>query len=316
MNKYCRFCQTPLTHTFVDLGMSPPSNSYLNKQQLQSMEYFYPLHVYVCSNCFLVQLEEFESPELIFSEYAYFSSFSKAWLDHAQKYVEHMLNDFQIGSAHQVVEIASNDGYLLQFFRKLGVPVLGIEPAANVAKVAEGKGIPCLIKFFGVETASELVKKGRKADLLLGNNVLAHVPDINDFVKGMKILLGSDGLITMEFPHLLKLMELNQFDTIYHEHFSYLSLFTVKQIFDKHGLTIFDVKELDTHGGSVRIYARHPEKVLSPGFKVQSLIETELAAGLGSLDIYYDFSKKVHKTKRELLSFLIQAKKNDKSIVG
>ncbi|MCK5398352.1 MAG: class I SAM-dependent methyltransferase [Thermoplasmata archaeon] len=315
-DKYCRFCKVPLSHTFVDLGMSPPSNSYLNSQQLQSMERFYPLHAYVCPNCFLVQLDEFESPDLIFSNYAYFSSYSQNWLDHANKYVEHMINDFGIGPSHQVMEIASNDGYLLQFFDKHGVPVLGIEPAANVAKVAEGKGIPCLVKFFGLNTAKELAKEDKKADLLLGNNVLAHVPDINNFVKGMKILLNSDGLITMEFPHLLKLMKFNQFDTIYHEHFSYFSLFTVKRIFEKHGLTIFDVEELDTHGGSLRIYAGHSEKIHSIGSKVESLIEKELTAGLGSLDTYFHFTEKVHKTKRELLSFLIQAKKSGKSIVG
>ena len=315
-DKYCRFCKVPLSHTFVDLGMSPPSNSYLNSQQLQSMERFYPLHAYVCPNCFLVQLDEFESPDLIFSDYAYFSSYSQSWLDHANKYVEHMINDFGIGPSHQVMEIASNDGYLLQFFDKHGVPVLGIEPAANVAKVAEGKGIPCLVKFFGLNTAKELAKENKKADLLLGNNVLAHVPDINNFVKGMKILLNSDGLITMEFPHLLKLMKFNQFDTIYHEHFSYFSLFTVKRIFEKHGLTIFDVEELDTHGGSLRIYAGHSEKIHSIGSKVESLIEKELTAGLGSLDTYFHFTEKVHKTKRELLSFLIQAKKSGKSIVG
>ena len=315
-DKYCRFCKVPLSHTFVDLGMSPPSNSYLNSQQLQSMERFYPLHAYVCPNCFLVQLDEFESPDLIFSNYAYFSSYSQSWLDHANKYVEHMINDFGIGPSHQVMEIASNDGYLLQFFDKHGVPVLGIEPAANVAKVAEGKGIPCLVKFFGLNTAKELAKEDKKADLLLGNNVLAHVPDINDFVKGMKILLNSDGLITMEFPHLLKLIKFNQFDTIYHEHFSYFSLFTVKRIFEKHGLTIFDVEELDTHGGSLRIYAGHSEKIHYIGSKVESLIEKELTAGLGSLETYFHFTEKVHKTKRELLSFLIQAKKSGKSIVG
>ena len=186
-DKYCRFCKVPLSHTFVDLGMSPPSNSYLNSQQLQSMERFYPLHAYVCPNCFLVQLDEFESPDLIFSNYAYFSSYSQNWLDHANKYVEHMINDFGIGPSHQVMEIASNDGYLLQFFDKHSVPVLGIEPAANVAKVAEGKGIPCLVKFFGLNTAKELAKEDKKADLLLGNNVLAHVPDINDLMKGMNI---------------------------------------------------------------------------------------------------------------------------------
>lgn len=311
----CRFCKTPLVHTFVDLGMSPPSNSYLKAEQLLSMEPFYPLHAYVCSDCFLVQLDEFESPDRIFSEYAYFSSYSQSWLDHASNYVEHMINDFGIGSAHQVVEIASNDGYLLQFFNKRGVPVLGIEPAVNVAKVAEENGIPCLVKFFGVTTAKELVASGRKADLLLGNNVLAHVPDLNDFVEGMKILLSDDGLITMEFPHLLKLINFNQFDTIYHEHFSYLSLGTVKLIFEKHGLTIFDVEELDTHGGSLRIYAGHTEK-FSIGERVSDLIEKELTAGMATIETYAHFAEKVHQTKRELLSFLIQAKTDGKSIVG
>lgn len=315
--KNCRFCQTPLEHSFVDLGMSPPSNSYLNIEQLGSMELFYPLHAHVCSSCFLVQLDEFESPDQIFSDYAYFSSYSQSWLDHAGDYVEHMIDDFGIGASHQVIEIASNDGYLLQFFNRRGVPVLGIEPAANVAKVAEEKGIPSLVEFFGVSTARVLVEEGRKADLLLGNNVLAHVPDISDFVAGMKILLNSDGVITMEFPHLLKLMEFNQFDTIYHEHFSYLSLLTVKQIFEKHGLVIFDVEELDTHGGSLRVYARHSGKVRSDrNDRVRSLLGREIAAGLDDIVTYSKFAEKVYATKRELLSFLIQAKNDGKSIVG
>lgn len=313
----CRFCQTPLEYSFVDLGMSPPSNSYLNSDQLGSMERFYPLHAHVCSSCFLVQLDEFESPEQIFSDYAYFSSYSQSWLDHAGNYVDHMIADFGIGSSHQVIEIASNDGYLLQYFKEKEIPVLGIEPAANVAKVAEEKGIPCLVEFFGVSTARKLVEEGRRADLLLGNNVLAHVPDINDFVAGMKILLSSDGVITMEFPHLLKLMEFNQFDTIYHEHFSYLSLLTVKQIFAKHGLSIFDVEELDTHGGSLRVYANHSGNVssnVSDG--VRSLLGREIEFGLDDIETYVHFAEKVHQTKRDLLSFLIHAKNEGKTIVG
>jgi 2-polyprenyl-3-methyl-5-hydroxy-6-metoxy-1,4-benzoquinol methylase len=281
------------------------------------MEPFFPLHAYVCENCFLVQLGEFQSPASIFTDYAYFSSFSDSWLKHARDYTNLMVERFKINSSHQVMEIASNDGYLLQYFKEKDIPVLGIEPAENVAKVAEEKGIPSLTKFFGKQTASELVSEGRQPDLLLGNNVLAHVPDIHDFVGGMKIVLKPQGVITMEFPHLLRLIESNQFDTIYHEHFSYLSFITVDKIFEKHGLTLFDVEELPTHGGSLRIYAKHSDDNSKPlSNRTRELREREIAFGLNSMKTYTAFSEKVKETKRKLLSFLIKAKEDGKTIVG
>ena len=257
----CRFCATPLVHHFADLGMSPLSNAYLKPEQLGEMEPFYPLTAYVCERCFLVQLPAVETPEHIFSDYAYFSSYSDSWLAHAKRYCEAMTARLGLGPQSQVVEIASNDGYLLQNFVAAGIPSLGIEPAANVAEVARQKGVETVVKFFGVDTAKELAAGGKRADLLLGNNVLAHVPDVNDFVAGLAVLLAPNGVITMEFPHLVRLMRENQFDTIYHEHFSYLSLLAVRQIFAAHGLTIFDVDQLPTHGGSLRIYARHAAEV-------------------------------------------------------
>ena len=311
----CRFCSTPLTHSFCDLGMSPLSNAFVTAEKLNSMEPFYPLHAFVCDNCYLVQLDEFESPEEIFSDYVYFSSYSDSWLEHSKRYTEMMTQRLGLDAASQVVEIASNDGYLLQYFADRGIPVLGVEPAANVAAVAREKGIPTLVKFFGVETATQLRDDGLQADLLLGNNVLAHVPDINDFVAGMAIVLKADGVVTMEFPHLLRLIQLNQFDTIYHEHFSYLSLLTVERIFEAHGLQVFDVDELITHGGSLRIYARHDsgEPVLS---NVESVRRSESEAGIDQLSTYARFKEKAEVTKRELLSFLIEAKANGKRIVA
>ncbi len=255
----CRFCSSKLNHTFADLGVSPLANSYLKEEQLLGMEPFFPLHVYVCEKCHLVQLPEFQSPENIFDDYAYFSSYSDSWLKHAKDYTELMVQRFGFDSNSAIVEIASNDGYLLQYFKEKAIPVLGIEPAKNVAKAAQKKGIPTISRYFGVETATALAAEEKHADLLIGNNVLAHVPNLNDFVKGMKIILKPDGVITMEFPHLMRLMEENQFDTIYHEHFSYFSFMTVKKIFAEHGLAIFDVEELPTHGGSLRIYACHRE---------------------------------------------------------
>jgi 2-polyprenyl-3-methyl-5-hydroxy-6-metoxy-1,4-benzoquinol methylase len=316
MVSQCRFCANPLKHTFVDLGMSPPSNSYLAANQLQVAEKFYPLHAYVCEECFLVQLEEFESPEDIFSDYAYFSSYSASWLSHAKSYADLMVEKFGFNSSSKIIEIASNDGYLLQYFKELDIPVLGIEPAANVAKVAEAKGIPSLVNFFGVNTATELVKTATQADLLLGNNVLAHVPDLNDFVAGMKIVLKPDGILTMEFPHLLQLMDKNQFDTIYHEHFSYFSFLTVEQVFAAHGLTLFDVEEISTHGGSLRIYGKHRETNPAISGRLRNLKEREIAAGLNTIDTYLSFTEKVQTTKRNLLLFLIDAKKQGKSVVG
>lgn len=313
----CRFCNTTLKHLFVSLGSAPLSNSFLTKEQLHKMQSFYPLDVYVCSNCFLVQVEEFETPENIFSDYAYFSSYSDTWLKHAKDYVDKMINLFGFNNQSYIVEIASNDGYLLQYFLNKGVSVLGIEPAKNVAEEAIQKGIPTEIVFFGTQIAKRLVSEGKSADLLLGNNVLAHVPNLNDFVAGLKILLKPHGVITMEFPHLMKLIDEVQFDTIYHEHLSYLSFLTVDKVFASHGLTIFDVEEIPTHGGSLRIYARHSESVNKEMSKsVNELMRKEQEAGLDKIETYQSFSEKVKGIKRDILNFLIQAKEKGKIIVG
>ncbi len=313
----CRFCGHELRVTFVDLGMSPLCQTHITAEQLNHMEPFYPLHAYVCGNCFLVQLEEFVAPGDIFSEYAYFSSYSDSWVAHAKAYADHMRALLKLNSASRVMEIASNDGYLLQHFVAHGIPVLGIEPAANIAEVARSKGIPSLVRFFGRETARHIIAEHGKPDLLLGNNVLAHVPDLNDFVGGMKLLLAPAGTITMEFPHLYRLMEQNQFDTIYHEHFSYFSFLTVEKVFAAHGLTLFDVEELGTHGGSLRIYARHDSDLSRPvSNRVKELRGRELAEGFGSLERYQSFTEQVLATKRQILQFLIQAKLAGKKIVG
>jgi SAM-dependent methyltransferase len=313
----CRFCKTALRRTFVDLGMSPLCESFLRRDQLNEMEPFYPLHVFVCEKCFLVQLDEFVSPEHIFSEYAYFSSYSDSWLDHCRRYTDQMRERFHLSDKSLVVELASNDGYLLQYFVQEKIPVLGIEPAANVAKVAEEKKIPTLVKFFGKELATELAAKGTQADLLVGNNVLAQVPDLCDFVAGMKILLRPGGVLTMEFPHLLTLMEENQFDTIYHEHFSYFSFLTAEKIFDSFGLTLFDVDGLPTHGGSLRIYGRHHDDNSKPvSSRVTDLKQKEEAAGMARPESYCAFSERVKETKRRLLECLIAGKRQGKSIVG
>lgn len=313
----CRFCATPLEHTFVDLGMSPLSNAYLTAQQTLRMEPFYPLHAFVCDACLLVQLEEFESPQQIFSDYAYFSSYSDSWVEHARRYAVVMAERWQLGAASQVVEIASNDGYLLRHFKERGIPVLGVEPAENVAAVAQQAGIPTRAEFFGVACATRMAGENLRADLLVGNNVLAHVPDIKDFVGGLKVLLKPDGVITMEFPHLLRLMQGNQFDTIYHEHFSYFSLLAVEKIFSAHGLVLFDVEELPTHGGSLRIYARHAEDESKPvKDSVGLLREIEHLAGLDDLRTYTAFAEAARETKRGLLDFLIKAKRAGKSVVG
>lgn len=313
----CRFCGTPLADSFADLGSSPLANSYLEPGQLGSPEPVYPLHVYVCRECLLVQLPVCESAEKIFSDYAYFSSFSDSWLNHAREYARMIAGRLALGSDSSVIEIASNDGYLLKNFEEMGIPTLGIEPAANVAKTALEAGIPTLIKFFGVRTARELTAEGRRADLLIGNNVLAHVPDINDFIAGMKIVLKTHGVITMEFPHLMRLMEQTQFDTIYHEHFSYFSFLTVEKMFAKHGLTLFDVEEIPTHGGSLRIYARHSEDdSVAVGSRVDELRQREEKAGFRSIQHYLSFSEKIKETKRDILNFLINAKREGKSIAG
>ncbi len=313
----CRFCGTALRHTFVDLGMSPLCQTHIEPHQLNHMEPFYPLHVWLCHSCFLVQLEEYVSPKEIFTEYAYFSSYSDSWVAHAKRYVDTVSARFGLDNSKKIMEIASNDGYLLQHFVQKGTPVLGIEPAANVAKVAVEKGIPTTVKFFGVRTAKEILAEHGYADLLLGNNVLAHVPDINDFVGGMKILLRHGGVITMEFPHLFRLMADNQFDTIYHEHFSYLSFYSVEKVFAAHGLTLFDVEEIPTHGGSLRIYARHAEDTDKPmSERAKQLRERELRDGVTRIETYSSFAERVKETKRAILDFLIRAKRAGKTVVG
>ncbi len=313
----CRFCGAPVHRTFCDLGMSPLCESYVPREKLNDMEPFYPLHAYVCGECFLVQLDAYVSAEHIFSDYAYFSSYSDSWVEHARVYTEKMIERFKLGPNHRVVEVASNDGYLLQHFVARGVPSLGVEPAANVAKVAVDKGIPSLVKFFGVETARQMVADGQAADLLLGNNVLAQVPDLNDFVAGMKIALKPTGVVTVEFPHLAKLMEENQFDTIYHEHFSYFSFTTTVKLFAAHGLTVFDVDEIPTHGGSLRVYARHDDDASKPvGERVRELLNREWVAGVTSLDTYASFEEQVKETKRKILEFLIEARRDGKTVVG
>jgi hypothetical protein len=306
-----------LEHTFVDLGLSPLANSYVKSDQVNHAEMFYPLHVYVCGKCLLVQLEEWSSPSEIFTDYAYFSSFSTSWLDHARRYVEMVVDRFRLNSRHLVVEVASNDGYLLQYFQPYNIPVLGIDPAVNVAEAAKAKGIPTLVEFFGEQTAQKLAKKGRKADLLIGNNVLAHVPKLNDFVRGLKILLNDRGIVSMEFPHLMRLMEDNQFDTIYHEHFSYFSFMVVERLFSTHGLTIFDVEEIPTHGGSLRIFARHAEDSSNPVTdRVMELRTREIRKGYLALDHYLTFANKVIDVKAKLLSFFVEARRAGKTVVG
>jgi 2-polyprenyl-3-methyl-5-hydroxy-6-metoxy-1,4-benzoquinol methylase len=317
-NMQCRFCKTQLEHVFIDLFNSPASNSFLTKEQLNEPETFYPLKVYTCSNCFLVQIDEYKKSDAIFNnEYVYYSSYSSSWLQHAKKYVELMTERFGLNKNSQVIEIASNDGYLLQYFRQKNIPVLGIEPTANTAKVAEEKGIESIIDFFGVRLAEMLVSKGIQADLLLGNNVLAHVPDINDFVAGMKIILKPAGVITMEFPHLMQLIENNQFDTIYHEHFSYLSFHTAKKIFEAQSLEVFDVDELPTHGGSLRIYAKHKEdnsKKISGN--VNALLKKEEDKGMLDLSYYNNFQQKALNIKLALTDFLIKQKKAGKKVAA
>ncbi|MBN2612177.1 MAG: methyltransferase domain-containing protein [Bacteroidales bacterium] len=315
----CRNCHTVLKKVFVDLVSSPPSNAMLKPRKAGEPEVFYPLKVYICHHCYLVQVDEIKKAEEIFNpEYTYFSSFSSSWLAHAKEYTEMMINRFGFNEKSLVIEIASNDGYLLQYFKEHNIPVLGIDPAADTAEAAIKKGIPTIIDFFGYQLAQkQLVNKGMKGDLLIGNNVLAHVPDINDFVAGLKLALKDDGIITMEFPHLMQLVQENQFDTIYHEHFSYLSFFVVKQIFEKHGLEMFDVEEISTHGGSLRIFAKHVQdesKKISPN--VGKLIEKEEKAGMKKLDYYKNFQEKVNHIKYEFLEFLLEAKKEGKKVIG
>jgi hypothetical protein len=312
----CRLCGTQLRHSLVDLGMSPLCESFLKAGELDQMEPFFPLHALVCGECFLVQLKEYVTPEHIFREYAYFSSYSTSWVAHAKAYCEMIAKRLGLGSGSLAVELASNDGYLLQHFLPLGVPVLGIEPAANVAEVAIGKGIPCVTEFFGVALAKRLAEEGKQADLIAGNNVLAQVPDLNDFVAGMKILLKPEGVITLEFPHLERLMAENQFDTIYHEHFSYFSFVTIEKMAARHGLKLIDVEELPTHGGSLRVYLAHREASHRPSEAVGTLLAREEKAGFCDLATYASFHEQVRRTKRRLLAALIQLKDEGKTIVG
>jgi hypothetical protein len=314
---FCRFCGEELTDTVVDLGMSPLCESYVRPEALNSVERFYPLKVLVCRNCWLVQLDQYVSADDIFTEYAYFSSYSTSWVEHARQYTEQMRTRFALDGNSHVVELASNDGYLLQWFVEAGVPVLGIEPAANVAEAAEAKGVPTLVKFFGQTLALELAKHGRLADLLIGNNVLAQVPDLNDFVAGMKMILAPTGVVTLEFPHVMRLIDENQFDTVYHEHFGYFSLHTAVTILADHGLEIFDVDELPTHGGSLRIYARHDDDLTHPVQRsVKELLAREDAFGLTSIDRYTQFTAQVEQTKHDILDLLIGLKREGKTIAG
>jgi hypothetical protein len=314
--KACRLCGAQLTRTFVDLGMSPLCETFLSSDQLDQMEPYFPLHVLVCDRCFLVQLQEYVKPENIFSEYAYFSSFSTSWVEHARNYCHMITKRLGLGGKSQVFELASNDGYLLQHFLPLGVPVTGIEPAANVAEAARQKNVPTIVDFFGLELATRLVGEGRRADLIIGNNVLAQVPDLNDFTAGMAHLLAADGVITLEFPHLQRLIEENQFDTIYHEHFSYFSLVTIDRLAERHGLRVFDVDELPTHGGSLRVYLCRSGASHAQTAALAALREREQKLGYRDIAAYETYAPKVHETKRKLLAFLIQLKDEGKKICG
>ncbi|MFH1765278.1 MAG: class I SAM-dependent methyltransferase [Gemmatimonadota bacterium] len=313
----CRFCQHPLRNTFVDLGKSPLCESYLKREELNQMEPFFPLRVWVCESCLLVQLEQYVGSETIFRDYAYFSSYSDSWLAHAQAYADLAVERFELDSNSYVVEIGSNDGYLLKNFVERGIPCLGVDPARNVAAAAEKKGVPTLTEFFGRELGQRLATEGPRPSLLIGNNVLAQVPDLNDFVAGVATLLAPEGVATFEFPHLLRLVEQTQFDTIYHEHFSYFSLLSARTVFSRHGLLVFDVDEIPTHGGSLRIYVRHAQDGSKPvQGKVAELVSREEREGLRDMGYYGSFCVKVEAVKRRLLRFLIDAKEEGKSVVG
>jgi len=314
----CRFCKTDLCQEFIDLANAPPSNSFLTKEQLNEPETFYPLKLYVCEKCRLVQVDEYRKLDEIFShDYLYFSSYSQSWLDHARAYVDMITERLGLTVSSHVIEVASNDGYLLQYFEEKRIPCLGIEPTKSTAEVSRAKGIPVVEEFFGTALARDLAGQGKKADLLIGNNVLAHVPDINDFVQGLGIALKDNGVITMEFPHLMRLVERNQFDTIYHEHFSYFSFSTVRNIFEAHDLIIFDVEELPTHGGSLRIYAGHKgDRTRHVSTNTDRLLNLEIAAGMGNLDYYLGFQVRADKVKSDLLSFLIRQKQAGKKVAA
>ncbi len=313
----CRFCLSELETTFVDLGMTPLSNDYTKPETFNRSQRFYPLTPYVCARCFLVQLPEYETPDFIFSDYAYFSSYSPSWLEHCRAYVKAVIERFSLTGENHVVEVASNDGYLLQYFQERTIPVLGIEPAKNVAAAAVEKGIPTLAEFFGAELARKLEGEGKQADLIIGNNVLAHVPDLNDFVSGLKVLLKPGGVITMEFPHLVRLIKEKQFDTIYHEHFSYLSLTTVEEVLASKGLRVFDVEELNTHGGSLRIYAAHAaDDSKEASRRLRGLEQREDEFGIRQLATYRDFAREVYRVKRQLLELLVKIKNSNARIAG
>ena len=313
----CRFCESALTNIFLDLGMSPMANSFLKSTDLNTTEPRYPLCSYVCSNCFLVQLDEFENPQEIFSDYAYFSSFSTTWIDHVEEFVNQSINQFKIDKEKHVIEIASNDGYLLQHFKKKDIPVLGIEPAKNIASDAESKGIPTINKFFGVDIAQELVQNGQKADFLIAFNVMPHVPNLNDFVNGLKMILNNDGILIIQFSaYLLKLIELNEFDMIYHEHFSYFSLGTLKKIFSELKLKIFDAEELSIHGGSLRLYIIHEENnSYQKSTRVDHILEKEKQFGLLETSTYDNFTKNIQNVKQDICNFFVEARKENKKIV-
>lgn len=313
----CRFCGTELTETFIDLGKSPLCETFLTQEQLLEGENFYPLHAWVCHECFLVQLQEFVTPDEIFREYAYFSSYSDAWLEHCSAYVDQMTDQLGLDESSMVVELASNDGYLLQYFLQKNIPVLGVEPALNVAKVAEEeRGVPTRTEFFGKEFASKLAEEGVQADLVLGNNVMAQVPDLNDFVGGMPLILAPHGTVTIEFPHLLRTMDENQFDQVYHEHFSYFSLVTTERIFAAHGMRLYDVEELWTHGGSIRIYACHADHTLQETDRLRELRQRELDLGTETLEYYRDFAARIVQLRHDVLTFLIEAKRDGKRVLG
>lgn len=313
----CRLCAAPLTTTFVDLGMSPLCERYLSVEQLDQMEPFYPLHVRICDACLLVQLPAYVPPEEIFSEYAYFSSYSDSWVEHARVYARAMQSRFGLDDSSLVVEVASNDGYLLQHFARAGIPVLGIEPARNIAAVSASAGIPVVTEFFGEALANRLVAEGRRADLVVGNNVFAHVPDLNDFTAGLARILADDGVLTLEFPHLVRLIEEGQFDTIYHEHYSYFTLLTARRVLEAHGLRVFDVEELSTHGGSLRVFACHERarRHIDTG-RVAGLLDRERSAGYADTSGYKTFDERVREVKRDLLAFLIEARRDGRTVVG
>lgn len=313
----CRHCGKPLEHTFLDLGFAPPSNAYLSEAELSAPEIYFPLKLKVCDSCWLVQTEDYANAELFFSkDYAYFSSTSTSWLEHAERYTKIMTERLGLGADSFVIEVASNDGYLLKNFVATGIPCLGIEPTASTAAAAEKLGIPVLREFFGEALGKQLAREGRQADLIAGNNVYAHVPDINDFTRGLKAALKPGGSITLEFPHLMRLIEHTQFDTVYHEHFSYLSLYTVSRIFAAAGLRVYDVEELPTHGGSLRVFGCHAEDVRARSAHVAAILNAEESAGLKSLAIYEGFQQRADAVKNGLLNFLIEQKRAGKKVAA